>query len=237
VVSAALLWIGSSLWQNRDDLKGLVDFPLLLSAALFFTFFILLPDKYMNTIRFAQRWAPPAMISLLLALPAPKLRNRLRNAIAVMILAALCTVTTFAWKAVERQELSGLASSLAALPENPRVLGLSMLQHSRFVKGFPFIQMFAYSQVLKGGSLNFSFAEFSPCLVNFKKFVPTWTNGLEWFPWLAKQSDLNHFDFVIYGAPENIQTKILANPRLVPVTHEGIWRLYKIKPKADGPDK
>ncbi len=83
VVGAALIWLGISIWQNRNDLKKLIDFPLLLSAILFFVYFLVLPDKYMNTIRFAQRWAPPAMIALLLSFPAPKLPNSLQNVAAV----------------------------------------------------------------------------------------------------------------------------------------------------------
>lgn len=236
VLGAGLLWIGISVWQNRYDLKKMVDFPLLLSAALFFALFLFLPDRYMNTTRFAQRWAPQVMSALLLALPAPKIRNSLRNVLAVTVLASLCTFTAFTWSEFERKELSGLGPTLSALPSNPKVLGLNMVQHSRYIKGRPFIQVFAYSQVLKGGLLNFSFAEFPSSLVVFKNFVPDWTGGLELYPRLAAESDLNSFDYLIYGAPEDMQAKISANPRLVPLTEEGIWRLYKIKSKADSSD-
>ena len=236
VVGAALIWLGISIWQNRNDLKKLIDFPLLLSAILFFVYFLVLPDKYMNTIRFAQRWAPPAMIALLLSFPAPKLPNSLQNVAAVLVLASLCTATAFTWKAFEQQELSGLASTLAALPENPKVLGLSMIRHSRYIKGYPFIQIFAYSQVLRGGWLNFSFAQFSSSLVAFKNFTPPWTNGLEWFPRSVKESDLNYFEFLIYGAPQEMQAQLSENPRLVPVNDQDVWRLYKIRPRTEGAD-
>ncbi len=214
--------------QVRGD--GLIDKELLLAAGLFFASALFLPDKYMNTIRFSQRWMPPAMIMLLLAVPAPVVRPILRQVAALVIVAAFCFVTTTTWVRFERDELSGLKEALAALPASPKVLGLDLVHKSNLIKGFPFIQVFAYCQVLKGGTLNFSFAEFSPCLVVFRDNSPKpWTHGLEWFPKLVKESDLHYFDYALINGTNQIHAATRARSPLVPVTTTGLWRLYRIK--------
>lgn len=224
-------WILLSLWQNRRQLRARVDWEALLAAGMFFVFVLVLPDKYMNTIRFANRWMPIAMILLILALPAPTLRPLVRQGLAVVALAAFSAAVSAGWLTFEKKELSGLTEALHALPNSPRLLGLNLVQQSEIVKGYPFIQMFAYGQVLKGGILNFSFAEFSPCLVVYKeRFNRPWTGGLEWFPGRLKESDLNFFDHVLINATEQTHASAAANPRLRPMTSQGRWRLYRIIP-------
>jgi hypothetical protein len=228
--AAALAWTLVSVVQNRKELGTAVDKELLLAAGLFFVFVMLLPDKYMNTIRFGQRWMPSAMIMLLLAVPAPIVRPILRQTAALIVVAVFSITTTVAWVRFEREELSGLKEALASLPSTPKVLGLDLVQKSNLIEGYPFIQIFAYSQVLKGGTLNFSFAEFSPCLVVFKDKSPKpWTHGLEWFPRLVKESDLNYFDYVLINGTEQIHAASATQSRLAPVTKSGRWRLYRVK--------
>jgi hypothetical protein len=228
--AAALGWVLVSVVQHRKDLKSVIDKELLLAAGLFFVFALLLPDKYMNTIRFGQRWMPPAMIMLLLAVPAPIIRPVLRQVTALVVVAAFSITTTVAWVRFEREELSGLREALESLPSAPKVLGLDLIQKSDLIEGFPFIQIFAYSQMLKGGMLNFSFAEFSPCLVVFKKrFAKPWTHGLEWFPRLVRESDFQYFDYVLINGTEPIHEASRTQSRLAPVTKEGRWRLYRVK--------
>jgi hypothetical protein len=228
--AAALGWVLASVVQHRKNLKNLIDKELLLAAGLFFVFVLLLPDKYMNTIRFGQRWMPPAIIMLLLAVPPPIFRPLLRQASALVVVAAFSITATTAWVRFEQKELSGLKEALAALPSSPKVLGLDLVQKSDLIEGYPFIQVFAYSQVLKGGMLNFSFAEFSPCLVVFKKrFEKPWTQGLEWFPRLVRESDFQHFDYVLINGTEQIHAASMAQSQLTPVTNVGRWRLYRVK--------
>ncbi|MGO9565958.1 MAG: hypothetical protein ACLP5H_00310 [Desulfomonilaceae bacterium] len=228
--TAALAWVLVSVVQHRKNLKSALDMELLLAACLFFVLALLLPDKYMNTIRFGQRWMPPAMIMLLLAVPAPIVRPLLRQVAALILVAAFSVTTTAAWVRFEKRELSGLKEALASLPSSPKVLGLDLVQKSDLITGHPFIQVFAYSQVLKGGTLNFSFAEFSPCLVVFKKeFAKPWTHGLEWFPGLVQESDLQYFDYVLINGTDQIHAASMAQSRLTPVTKEGRWRLYRVK--------
>ena len=227
-------WILLSIWQNRTEIGKRVDWELLLAAGMFFVFVLVLPDKYMNTIRFANRWMPITMILLVLAMPAPSLRPMLRQGLALVVLAAFCLTVSVAWRTFERKELSGLQEALSALPNSPRLLGLNMVQRSDSIKGSPFIQVFAYAQVMKGGTLNFSFAEFSPCLVVYKeRFIRPWTGGLEWFPDRVKESDLNYFDYALINGTEQIHATATADKRLRPVTNDGRWRLYKIVPAKE----
>jgi len=224
-------WVLLSVWQNRNEIGAKTDWGLLLAAGMFLVFVLVLPDKYMNTIRFANRWMPIAMILLVLAVPAPRVRPLLRQGMALLVLAAFCMPVSAGWLTFQKKELSGLPEALQALPESPRLLGLNLGQQSEIVKGYPFIQIFAYGQVMRGGILNFSFAEFSPCLVVYKdRFIRPWTGGLEWFPDRVKESDLNYFNHVLINGTEQTHAVASANARLKPVTSQGRWRLYRILP-------
>lgn len=234
--ACCLGWIAVGLLQNRGTLKSSIDWQLLLASGMFLVYALCLPDKYMNTIRFSHRWMPAAAIAFLAAMPGPVVRPFLRQAAALVIVGAFCLVTAGAWYGFQHKELSGLKQSLHALPESPKILGLSYFQHSEFVKGRPFIQVFAYAQVLKGGMLNFSFAQFSPCLVVYKKtFASPWTNGLEWFPTRATETDLTYFDFVLVNGTEAIQKDIGSIPFLAPATSEGRWRMYRVLERKEPP--
>lgn len=229
--SAAVGWIVLGVVQNRHDLNAVVDKELFLAGCMFFACAMVLPDKLMNTIRFGERWMPGAMIMMLLAAPAPNLRPAFRRVVALITIGAFCTIASFAWLSFERKDLSGLHEALYALPAAPKVLGLDFIRKSEFIAGYPFIQIFAYSQVLKGGTLNFSFAEFSPCLVVYKKpFTRPWSNALEWYPRRVRSTDLDFFDFALVSATEKQHEFWTKRPRLIPVTHNGRWRLYRIQP-------
>jgi len=230
VICGVLAWIPVALLHNRENLKALIDWELLLASLAFFILALALPDKYMNTIQFGVRWMPESVVLLLLALPAPNVRPYLEQVFSLAVVAGFCVAVSTAWMNVQRYELSGLTEALAALPAAPRVLGLDFVRHSRFVKGWPFIQTFAYAQVFKGGTLNFSFAEFSPCLVVYKRpFRRPWTGGLEWVPGRLKESDLDFFDFALVGGNEKVHGTTLANSRMKAVTKDGVWRLYRIE--------
>jgi hypothetical protein len=222
--------------QNRRDLRSAMDWDLFAAACMFFVVGLVLPDKFMNTIRFGERWMPGAMILMVLAAPAPVIRPVLRRAVALVAVAGLCVVLALTWLNFQRKELSGLREALNALPPAPSVLGLAFIQKSEFVTGVPFIQVFAYSQVLKGGTLNFSFAELSSCLVVYKtQFSRPWTGGLEWFPRRIRSTDLDHFRFALICATEQEHQFWRRQPRLTPVTTNGRWRLYRISPAQDAP--
>jgi branched-subunit amino acid transport protein len=226
-------WAVVAVWQHRERLEQTTDRALLLAGGLFALAALLLPQLYQNTISFEVRWFPPAMILLLLGLPAPAFDAGLKRLGAVALVGVFSLATTATWLRFDRVEMSGLAQALTALPAGPRVLGLDYVQESPGLKGRPFLQTFAYAQVLHGGELNFSFAEFAPSLVVYKRPRHVqWTGGLEWEPERLKPSDFAYFDYVIVNGDARRQEVMEAMPALTAVTHEGRWRLYRVKPTS-----
>lgn len=229
MVGLLAAWVGLAVYRHRDRLGVAIDRDLGLAAAFFFGLALLLPDKYQNTIMFATRWQPMAVVMLLLCLPAPAWTPRVRTAVALTALALFVAVTGLAWVEVEREEYAGLAESLKALPEGTRLIGLDYVKTSAVIKGRPFLQTFAYAQVVKGGQLNFSFAEFAPMAVVYRTpRARPWTGGLEWYPERATRADLAHFDYALVNA-EAGQHLSIAAAGLTPVTAHGRWRLYWIQ--------
>jgi hypothetical protein len=225
VIWGLLAWL-----PNRKGFLTKADKGLLLLSALFFIFALFLPDKHTNTIRFCQRWVPPGLAFLLLGLPEIKVRKSALTAAVVASLLAFFALTSLNWMAFERSELSGLGEALEALPQRPRVIGLSYMKDSAIVRGRPFIQVFSYAQVYQGGELNFSFADFGPSLVIYR--TPrqlAWTSGLEWFPERAKKSDLLSFDFALVSGDDGLHLSIAQDRTLAPLTFSGRWRLYKVR--------
>ena len=223
------VWIGLAIYQHREGLRGRLDRDLCIAAGLFLVLALVLPEKHQNTIAFASRWQPMAAIALLLGVPAPAWDRRFLNVSAFAVVGLFILVTSLAWVRFEREEWAGLPEGLAALPANPRVIGLDYVKASPIVRGRPFLQGFAYAQVVRGGQLNFSFAEFAPMGVVYKTpRARLWTRGLEWYPERLTPSDLSHFDYALVNA-EDWRHSFLAASRIVtPVTGGGRWRLYRI---------
>ncbi len=225
-----LLWVAISIWQNRDRLGRVMDRNLLAAAVFFLAIVVIAPDKYMNTIFFSARWLPAAMIFLLLALPAPSFRRLPAKTLALTAALAFFAATAVAWRAYESRELSGFAASLERLPESTRLMGLDLVKESEIIKGRPFLQLFAYGQVFKGGELNFSFAEHYSGLVAYgAKRDVRWTIGLEWAGSAVKRSDFAFFDFVLANGEERDHKTLSSYAELAPVTSSGRWRLYRVR--------
>jgi len=223
------LWVILGVYQNRGRLSAAVDRDLCLAAAFFFGLALVLPDKHQNTIAFAARWQPMAAIMLLLGLPAPAWPRRVGQAVALTTAAVFMLVTSLAWVRFERYESNGLRESLDALPANMRVIGLDYVKTSSIVKGRPFLQQFAYAQVVRGGQLNFSFAEFAPMAVVYKApRARPWTRGLEWYAERASRSDLSHFDYALVNGEARQHALLGGLAELTPVTGPSRWRLYRI---------
>jgi hypothetical protein len=224
-----IVWILLAWLPNRREFRAQCDRNLLLLSAFLFFLAIILPDKHTNTIRFCQRWVPPALAFLLLGLPEIRIKKSVLALSALAGLVAFFALTSLNWVAFEKNELSGLTGSLEALPQNPRVIGLSYLKESAIIRGRPFIQVFSYAQVYRGGELNFSFADFGPSLVIYREPRRLeWTSGLEWFPERAKKSDLMFFDYAIVSGNETVHEAVRQEDALKPVTTAGRWRLYKV---------
>jgi hypothetical protein len=230
LLATVAVWILFGLWGARGRLASAVDAELLILGALFLAAAVCLPYKFENTVRFAQRWMPVAVVFLLLGAPPPALRATLRRAVAAALLAGFVAATALAWRTFEAVELAGLAQVLDALPERQRVLGLSYAPDSPRILGKPFIQTFAYAQALRGGELNFSFADFAPCLVVYRvPRVPPWTLSLEWFPQRVRFSDFKHFDYVVVHGDEAAHALMAQRAPIAPVTASAPWRLYRVR--------
>jgi hypothetical protein len=229
VLSALVAWCALGLWQRRRELRTTVDRRCLVAGALFLVLALVLPVQYQSTIRFAERWMPFAAMLILLGLPQPRPRPLLQHGIALALLAVFCTSTLTTWIAFQRTELAGLREALDALPPSQRVIGLAFLRWSPVIRVRPFIQMFAYAQVLKGGELNFSFADFAPSLVVYREVrQPRWTRWLEWYPERLQVGDLRYFDYAVVSGPDSSHAHMVDGLGLRPVTTQGLWRLYRV---------
>jgi len=228
IAAIVAVWIGGGLWQQRGALRQAVDADLLWTGAVLAAFGFLLPDQHMNTIQFAARWMPEAVILVLLAAPAPRFLAPVHRPLALAVVAVFAAATTLAWMHFERDELAGLEAALTALPDGQRVVGLDLVQESSVIKGRPFLQTFAYAQVWHGGRLNTSFAGFAPSLVVYRqRRAAPWTPNLEWFAERVRPEDFAYFDYAIINGGPSIHEQALALP-LEPVTATGRWRLYRI---------
>lgn len=102
IFGVSLCWVAIGIIQNRAHLKDRMDWVLLAAAGMFFLLVLTLPDKYMNTIRFTQRWAPVTVILLILAAPAPELSHMLRRITALILMALFCASVTVMWNGFKR---------------------------------------------------------------------------------------------------------------------------------------
>lgn len=231
--TALVLWLGLAAWAGRRRLWQLADCRLALLGALFVLAALVLPDKLTNTIEFNDRWMPPGLALLLLAAPPLPVRRGLARGLAVVLLAAFVSVTAPVWQRAEEEELAGLPIALAVLPDQPRVLGLDFVRGSRYLDRQPYLQQFAWAQVLRGGELNFSIAEFppSPVVYDPPRDAP-WTPGLEWFPQAVRREDFGWFDYALVRASEDIHARLAREPFLTRVTRPAPWRLYRVEPGA-----
>jgi hypothetical protein len=230
LVGVAAAWVLLGVAQHRRRLSETIDGWLFLGAALLCLFALVFPDSYMTTIRLPQRWMPCAAGLILLSMPAPRLRPVLARIAVVGVAGVFVAVTALTWVAFEREELAGLADALERLPPKPRVLGLDYQQQSARVRSRPFLQTFAWAQVLRGGTLSFSFASFSTSPVVFRsQRPPPWTPRLNWFPEHLRSTDLDHFDHVIVNGPPDVHERVVDEWRLAPITTTGRWRLYRVE--------
>jgi hypothetical protein len=217
-----------------------VDRPLLAVAGVLLLAGLLLPEKYVNTILFAQRWVPVGVALLLMALRFPAAGASPKGVpraavLAGTLLLAQVAQTTIAWRAFVAQDLEGLRSALDALAHvpprakgGPTVLGLDFAPESAVMRGRPFVQTFAWAQAERGGRLNFSFAEHDSTLVTWATDAerPPFTPGLEWLPGRVGARDLALADAVLVHASDQAHTAFAARSGLRPLTDTGVWRAY-----------
>jgi len=86
-------WLFMVLLTHRKDLKNRIRWVPFSASWLFFAFHFFAPDRFMNTLNFAQRWTPLAFILLILALPAPRIDHFFRLSLASFMSIALLGTT------------------------------------------------------------------------------------------------------------------------------------------------
>ncbi len=235
IMAVIVLWGTLALISRRNDLRSTCDMKIGAVGLLLLTVSLVAPDKYLNTISFGSRWVPAAFVLLLLSLPRPNLPRGLTIALPLVVIVAYSLITAIVWRTFEQEDLSGLSESLEAIPEGARTLGLDFVQESKYVKGRPFLQTFAYAQVLRGGELNFSFVSHGSGIVAAAvPAVNPWTVGLEWFPERVETGDLVQFDIALVNGTEGLHRKLQGRVAVVPLTSSGRWRAYRC-PRTPAP--
>ena len=224
-----LAWVAVGLIQNRKNLREEGDGALALAGSMLLLAALALPNLYHQTTEFAQRWTAPALVLLVLATPAPKIRATVARITTSVVAILFVSMLAILWSFYERHELSGFEQALEQVAPQARVLGIETQQRSQVIKRLPFLQLPAYAQVRGGGTLAFTFANFAPMPVVFKEtYAHPWTHNLEWEPWSLKLSDLAWFDVVLANGSAENHEKVGQIPALVPVTRGEFWRLYRV---------
>lgn len=226
IVLLALAWIGAGILTRRGErtARDLGGAGLLLVAGYAF-----LPDTYMNTIAFARRWLPFAIVLLMLATPVPRLSAGLRKLLVAVVALASGAVTTSTWRRYEQVELAGFREALDELPDAPRVLGLVLLRGSDLFRTPVTLQLPSYAQVVRGGVISFSFAEHPASLVVYDEGrLPPWTPGLDWYPERLSPTDFRFFDHVLASGDARLHGLLENLPHLDAATPVARWRLYRV---------
>ncbi len=229
-----ITWIVLSIVTNRQNLKLLINKELFLTSIILLGGVFFLPEKYINTIYFASRWLPVAVIFLLLSLPSPKVSMLVQFLSTILLVTMFSVLTMMTWRTHEQYENSGLTEALEALTENKKVVGLDFVKESQLIKGRPFMQTFAYAQALKNAELNFSFTMHQSGIVKIKSnsLKHYWTPGLEWFAERIRFEDFNYFNYALINAHDDLHQVFSLLPTLQPVTKHGRWRLYQCIPTS-----
>ncbi len=204
-----------------------IDKIFFAAGCMFLFFYVLFPDKFMNSIKFSSRWLPFSCICFALSLN-PVVWGRANRFLAVVLVGVFVLTTGSLWRSFERDELSGLKEAVSSIKTRGRVLGIAYLQESKYFSGKPFIQMFAYTSVSGTRELNFSFVEHGSSIVSYKdKFSQhPWTSGIEWFPHSVKPSDFHYFDYVLVAGSPGEHKAFALVPEFQLCSSELVWRLY-----------
>jgi hypothetical protein len=190
---------------------------------------LLLPSTYKTTGFMGERWMPCAMLFFLLAMSRVEISRWAGMMLAWSLMLGYTLWTTAQWREIERIEYSGLQASLQALPPKARVLGLDLKKRSAILRIHrPFLQGFAYAQLLKGAQLNTSFTAHASSLVRDRRpHQAAWTHGLDWYPERFQSTDLSFFSHLLLHATPAQHRAFQARYPLIPLQEKGFWRLYR----------
>jgi hypothetical protein len=217
---------------HKKDLWESIDKDLLLASAMLLLATQVLPDLFAGTLFFSDRWLAPGIVALLLSLHCIPWNPQILASSFCVIVGLYSAVTTVNWMEFEKEEMSGLTQAISALPASSSVFGVALNPESNILTGVPRLHMFAYAQVLKGGKLNFSFAQFHNSLVMFKDPRPLWGRILVQLREVPPLPLLYGHEYLLVGADDSHHRHLASTPYLRARTNSGNWRLYKIERKT-----
>lgn len=201
---------------------------LLAAAGMAFVFQLFAPYYFLNTILFAQRWLPFALMLFLLALTSPRSGEKLFRVSAAVCMIIALIAQTQAWGIFERVEMSGFEECVSAIPQRQKIAWIDQKKKSKVLIFRAFVQMGAYLELLSGAETNFSFASHDNGIVSFLNLRSVPTQLL--FPDNKEpdKADLKSFTYVILnGSEEQHQAFSKQFPFVEPITKQGFWRAYK----------
>lgn len=221
-------WVVVGLLHPHE--RHSTDGVLVRIGALLWAAVVLGPDEMQETLLFAPRWAPAAMVCLLLAVPAPPARPARMRVIAAALVLSYAWITAVAWQRFDRIELDRFPETVRVVPRGARVVELDFEKDSLWIKGRPFLQLAAYAQVLRDAKPAKSFAEMAPMLVVYREMMePPWHKNIEWFPERLRRDELCHFDYALVHDRSNEIRALMREVRFVPISGPGRWRLYRLE--------
>lgn len=226
------LWLAGVLATRWRELPKLVSRPMMAAAILLLSAYALLPDTYMDTLHFNQRWLPCGIVLLLLALPVPKIPKGGQvfswyvGGLALGIICIFSVVTIRYWQLWADEELDGFIEAMDRVGRVERVVGLNFYGNT-VMKGQPGLQLIAYAQALKGAEIQFSFTQHYTGVVQYKPGVHVAQYSV-WFPVVMTRAQLRRFDWVLVNGDEHMQTFARNRWGLVPADDgKHMWRLYR----------
>ena len=233
IVAALGLWLLAGLATARG--RAGVDRALAALGVTLLLFALAAPESLGATAMFGRRWGWVGAVCLVLAVPPPEVRTGLRAVFALSLVGALSAATFAAWRDFGRSWMAGFERTLAPIGAGERVLGLDLVRVVPRLWIHPFFQMPAYAQIERGAEIGYSFAETPSSLVVFDRLpvVRGWTKHLELYPSGLRNSDLDHFEWLLVIAPPDLHAALAARfPVLAERATAGPWRLYAVETGA-----
>lgn len=224
-------WVALAVFQHRHALRGLTNIPLLATSLFMLSGWLLLPEYYMNTIFFGERWLPLGATLLILALPSPSLPRRLATFVPITMFASMTAVAAVTLIQHEKEEQDGLLEALNSVKPTDSLIAVDRLGSS-YLKGSPDLQVFAYSQAMHGNDIHFSFAEHYSGIVIPRSRIERIVNQKEiWNELTAAGGTAREFNVLLVGADDTNHRMIAQTLKLGPGTPPNTtWRLYQLNP-------
>lgn len=225
VATAVLLIYAAMTLLGIRAQRGEADWSLLALGLILSAFSLLGPGQWSATHDVSLRFAPFALMLVLLSLPP------LRSALMVLSFLGcglLFSLTTaLAWSLYNEEDLAGLSESLALLSRPARVAELDLRQKASTLRGRPFVHAFAYFQAQHGGRGSFSLADLGTGIAVLREPRP-----VVWWQGLAQISDMTHVladaqseCFLVNGTSSQHSAFAAASGLSSPLS-SGYFRLY-----------